>query len=110
MIDAGITFLLVSLIVSVANLRIRTRTDALASIVLAGIIRMTATIRLLWFYLATNDPGTLGQIVLIYTLAFGAERSYLFGLASEEANITFRIRPCRELQSAETGVHPIRRR
>ncbi|MCL1693132.1 MAG: APC family permease [Actinomycetia bacterium] len=73
---SSMTFLLVSLLVSVANLQLRRQTGARASIVVAGIILMTITIVLLWVYLAMNDPATLGLVALLYVVSFGAERSY----------------------------------
>jgi amino acid transporter len=73
---SSMTFLLVSLAVSMANLHIRSRTGARAWIVVAGIALMTATVGLLVVYLALNHPGTLGLMALLYVAAFGAERVY----------------------------------
>jgi hypothetical protein len=73
---SSMTFLLVSLLVSIANLRLRTRTGARAPIVIAGIALMAATILLLWIYLGMHDPMTLGAIVLLYLVAAGAERLF----------------------------------
>jgi amino acid transporter len=73
---SSMTFLLVSLAVSVANLRIHGQTRARVPLVAAGIALLVATIALLVFYLATNQPGILGLVVVLYLLAFAAERSY----------------------------------
>ena len=73
---SSMTFLLVSLLVSVANLRLRRKTGARTPIVVSGIILMAVTIVLLWVYLATHDPTTLGFVALLYLVSFGAERSY----------------------------------
>jgi len=70
---SSMTFLLVSLLVSIANLRLRAKTSARTPIVIAGIVLMTATILLLWIYLGMHDPMTLGAIVLLYLVAAGAE-------------------------------------
>jgi amino acid transporter len=73
---SSMTFLLVSLLVSIANLRLRQRTESRAGIIVAGIALMSATILLLWIYLVVHDPSTLGLIALFYVMSIAAERSY----------------------------------
>jgi len=73
---SSMTFLLVSLLVSIANLRLRQRTESRTGIIVAGITLMAATILLLWIYLALHDPATLGLMALFYAVSVGVERSY----------------------------------
>ena len=73
---SSMTFLLVSLLVSIANLRLHRETGARVAVVLTGITLMAATIVLLWVYLAMNDPSTLGVIALLYVVTIGAERAH----------------------------------
>jgi len=73
---SSMTFLLVSLLVSIANLRLRQRTGSRTEIIVAGIALMSATILLLWIYLALHDPTTLGLMALFYAVSIAAERSY----------------------------------
>ena len=56
---SSMTFLLVSIGVCVANLRLRRVTHAALAPVLLGIVLMTVTVTLLVVYLAANDPRTL---------------------------------------------------
>jgi amino acid transporter len=69
---SSMTFLLVSLLVSIANLRLRTTTGSRPWIVIPGIALMATTIILLITYLIQNDPATLGFIVLLYVVAGSA--------------------------------------
>ena len=62
---SSMTFLLVSLLVYVANLRLRHRTRARASIVVVAIILMSVTIVLLWTYLAANVASSRIRMRLI---------------------------------------------
>ena len=66
---SSMTFLLVSIAVSVANWRLHDRTGARASIIFAGIALMTITVALLLLHLATEKPLTLIQLLAIYLLA-----------------------------------------
>ena len=73
---SSLTFLIVSLVVSVANMRLQKRTGAKKWIVTTGITLMAATITLLVWYLATNQPGDLAFVALFYLAAFGAQRAF----------------------------------
>ena len=73
---SSMTFLLVSLLVSIANLRLRQETQSHAGIIVAGIALMSATILLLLIYLAIHDPATLGLMALFYLVSVAVERSY----------------------------------
>ena len=73
---SSMTFLLVSLAVSVANLRLRSRTRARVPLVLAGIVLMLATIALMVHYLATTSPHTLWVMAGIYCAAIIAELAF----------------------------------
>ncbi len=66
---SSMTFLLVSLAVSLANLRLRRRTQARAGIVLTGIGLMSATVALLAWHLATTRPLHLAAIAAMYLAA-----------------------------------------
>ncbi len=66
---SSMTFLLVSLAVSVANLRLRTETRAHTGVVALGIGLMVITIGLLVGHLVASDRGTLAGILLGYLLA-----------------------------------------
>ncbi|QDU74607.1 Inner membrane transport protein YbaT [Bremerella volcania] len=57
------TFLLVSLGVSVANLRLRSRTNSKLSLILLGIGLMLTTLSLLITHLAANEPTTLFWLI-----------------------------------------------
>ena len=71
---SSMTFLLVSLLVSTANLRLHRETGARVSVVLIGIALMAATVVLLCVYLAMNEPSTLWVIALLYVITVGVER------------------------------------
>ena len=73
---SSMTFLLVSLLVSITNLRLKHLTESRTGIIVAGIALMSATILLLWVYLALHDPATLGLMALFYAVSVGVERSY----------------------------------
>ena len=66
---SSMTFLLVSIAVSVANWRLRDKTRARVPIILAGIALMTITVSLLLVHLATERPITLIQLLALYLLA-----------------------------------------
>ena len=65
---SSLTFLLVSLGVSAANLRLRHTTHSLAWIVLAGMGLMTVTIALLVRHLAANQPIVLGAVAALFAV------------------------------------------
>ena len=73
---SSLTFLIVSLAVSVANLRLEERTGAVVPIVVAGIVLMSTTIALLIWYLATNQPRDLAFVAAMYAAAVGAQRLF----------------------------------
>ena len=66
---SSMTFLLVSIAVSVANWRLRDQTHANPKIIVAGIALMSITVALLLAHLATQSPLTLAQLAGIYLLA-----------------------------------------
>lgn len=70
---SSMTFLLVSIGVSIANLKLRAETRSNAWLVLAGIGLMVTTIILLLAYLWQSSRGTLLWIVAIYAVVVGAE-------------------------------------
>jgi len=63
---SSLTFLLVSIAVCVANLRLRKTTHAAVPPVLAGILLMGTTVLLLLFYLAENNPNALAFSAVAY--------------------------------------------
>lgn len=77
---SSMTFLLVSLSVSVANLKLRDRTYCAPWVVLGGIVMMLATIALLCAYLWLHSRTTLYLILGLYFLVFAAERIFNLGI------------------------------
>lgn len=73
---SSMTFLLVSLMVSVANLRLRDRTESRTWIIVSGIALMSATIILLCVYLALHDAGTLAMLGGFYLFAVAARMAF----------------------------------
>ena len=73
---SSLTFLAVSLVVSVANLRLVERTGARKPIVITGMALMATTITVLLWYLATNQPGDLAFVALLYIAAFVAQQLF----------------------------------
>ena len=65
---ASMTFLLISLAVSVANWRLLGKTHARREIVLVSMVLMCLTWGLMVLYLWHNEPGTLEDIAMIYIL------------------------------------------
>jgi len=74
---SSLTFLVVSLIVSVVNLRLRERTAAKTWVVVTGIALMAATIALLIWYLAANQPGDLAFVAVFYGAALTAQQLFV---------------------------------
>ena len=66
---SSMTFLLVSIAVSVANWRLRAETGARGWVILAGIGLMSTTVALLLMHLATERPLVLAQLAGLYLLA-----------------------------------------
>ncbi|MFV1962126.1 MAG: APC family permease [Acidimicrobiia bacterium] len=73
---SSLTFLVVSLVVSVANLQLKERTGARTWIVVTGIVLMAATITLLIWYLATNQPRDLAFVAVFYGAALTAQQLF----------------------------------
>lgn len=65
---ASMTFLVISLSISIANWRLAARTGANRVVVLTAIVLMFATWGLMIAYLWQNEPGTLEDIAMIYLL------------------------------------------
>ncbi len=70
---SSLTFLGVSIAVSVANLKLRERTGSRAWVVLTGILLMSATVVLLVRHLWASDARTLVSIATLYASVFAAE-------------------------------------
>ncbi len=66
---SSMTFLLVSLAVSVANWRLKEQTGSSGAFVIVGIALMGITISLLLWHLGTEEPKVLAQLAGIYLLA-----------------------------------------
>ncbi len=67
---SSLTFLLVSIGVSLANLKLRERTGASLGVALTGLLLMLVTVLAIVAYLAVHNPGELGVILALY-LAIG---------------------------------------
>ena len=65
---SSLTFLLVSMAVSVANLRLRKKTESKAAMVLLGLLLMAVTVALLLRHLARTQPATLGLVAGLFVL------------------------------------------
>lgn len=65
---ASMTFLLVSMAVSLANLRLHRQTQSRAGIVLLSLMLMGLTVGLMVYYLYRHEPDTLRDIGLVYLL------------------------------------------
>lgn len=63
---SSMTFLLVSIGVSVANLRLAGETGSNRAWIAAGLVLMTATVGTLIYYLAVHEPRNLLAVALIY--------------------------------------------
>ncbi|RMH00014.1 MAG: amino acid permease [Deltaproteobacteria bacterium] len=63
---SSLTFLLVSIAVSVANLRLRARTGSRPSIVVAGLLLMSSTVVLLLRHLGAEQPRVLVTVVSLF--------------------------------------------
>ena len=63
---SSMTFLLVSLAISVANLKLRRQTRSRAAVVLLGMTLMLATVSIMIIYLSRNSPYQLAWILSIY--------------------------------------------
>lgn len=70
---SSLTFLLVSIGVSIANLKLRAHTDCRIGLVILGLGLMAATVLLLIVYLWESSRGTLVWITAIYAAVFVAE-------------------------------------
>lgn len=73
---SSLTFLIVSLAVSVANMRLRKRTAATSWVVATGIALIATTIALLLWYLATRQPGDLIFVAVLYIAAVAAQQLF----------------------------------
>ena len=62
------TFLLVSIGVSVANLELADQTGSNRARIAAGLVLMTATVGTLIYHLATHEPRKLLAVGLIYAV------------------------------------------
>ncbi len=69
---SSMTFLLVSIGVCLANLRLRADTSSRLFLVVAGLVLMGATVALLVAYLLRNDPSALGFTAAVYLTTAGA--------------------------------------
>jgi len=63
---SSMTFLIVSMMVSIANLRLLHKTKAKLWLILLGLILMGTTVLLLTLHLWQKDPGTLIAIAVLY--------------------------------------------
>jgi len=70
---SSVTFLLVSIGVGVANLRLRHRTKANPVIVVFGIVVMATTIMVAGWYMWSNEQETLITLAALYAAVFVAE-------------------------------------
>ena len=70
---SSLTFLLVSIGVSVANLRLREQTGSRAGLVLLGLGLMGATVTLLCLHLLRTDPKMLAVVVGLFVVVAVAE-------------------------------------
>lgn len=73
---SSMTFLLVSIGVSIANLRLHKKTGSRVSLVILGIGLMLTTVVLLLIYLLKNEPVTLALIALIYVVVAVIQQLY----------------------------------
>jgi len=74
---SSLTFLLVSIGVSVANLRLLDETGANRGLIWLGLLLMATTVLLLIVHLVENEPSTLAAIAGIYAAVILAELAYL---------------------------------
>jgi amino acid transporter len=65
---SSVTFLFISIAVSVANLKLYKTTKSRISLVILGLVLMSITVVLLFVYVARNIPWTLLFIVIVYTI------------------------------------------
>jgi amino acid transporter len=65
---SSVTFLFVSIAVSVANFRLYKTTGSRISLIVLGLVLMSITVVLLFVYVAKNIPWTLLFIVIVYTV------------------------------------------
>lgn len=65
---SSVTFLFVSIAVSVANLKLHKTTKSRTSLIILGLALMSLTVVLLFFYIARNIPWTLLFIVIVYAV------------------------------------------
>ncbi|MBN4016199.1 amino acid permease [Rhodospirillaceae bacterium AH-315-P19] len=70
---SSLTFLLVSIGVSIANLRLRAHTNCRIGLVILGLVLMGTTVLLLLGHLWTSSRGTLIWILAIYGAVLAAE-------------------------------------
>jgi len=73
---SSMTFLTVSILVSVANLRLIERTKANLWLILLGLALMATTVLLLCVHLWRNEPDTLAVILGLYLFVIIAERLF----------------------------------
>ena len=73
---SSMTFLLVSIGVSVANLRLISQTKANRPLIWLGLLLMTTTVLLLVIHLWQSDPNTLAGIIAIYAAVIVGELAY----------------------------------
>jgi amino acid transporter len=65
---SSVTFLFVSMAVSVANLKLYKTTRSRISLIILGLVLMSVTVVLLFVYVAKNIPWTLLFIVIVYAI------------------------------------------
>ena len=73
---SSMTFLLVSIGVCVANLRLRETTGSRLTPILLGLVLMSATVILLTYYLATHDPAALVFTAGVYAVTVTAHLGF----------------------------------
>ncbi len=74
---SSMTFLLVSIGVSLANLKLRGQTGAKIRIALAGLVLMVITVVTILIYLAVTNPAELGTILALYLVVGGVALAYM---------------------------------
>ncbi len=74
---SSLTFLLVSIGVSLANLKLRGQTGARIPIALAGLGLMAITVVTILIYLAVTDPTELAVILALYAAVAGVALAYM---------------------------------
>jgi amino acid transporter len=65
---SSVTFLFVSITVSVANLKLYKKTGSRISLIILGLVLMSITVVLLFVYMAKNIPWTLLFVAIVYAI------------------------------------------